>query len=229
MILLCTVPEAKAQIGLDHDLDDAMVEEMIEAASGAVINYLKGDADRYLDSSGNLGTDTSITDPPDFAPVKRAAIKLTEIFYNDRNGGPAATWPHGYLPPIITSILYPLRNARARLTWRRGRSRVTGPERRWRCWRRVRRCRRRCARRCAVVVTPLRSITSPLTPLNSETGQMMPALAPWADVLFASDAKWWRQYETQGEGLCGPEVDRQQRSALAGGEAAAVLASSALR
>ena len=59
MILLCTVPEAKAQIGLDHDLDDAMVEEMIEAASGAVINYLKGDADRYLDSSGNLGTDTS--------------------------------------------------------------------------------------------------------------------------------------------------------------------------
>ena len=66
--LLCTVPEAKAQIGLDHDLDDAMVEEMIEAASGAVINYLKGDADRYLDSSGNLGTDTSITDPPDFAP-----------------------------------------------------------------------------------------------------------------------------------------------------------------
>jgi hypothetical protein len=109
VILLCTVPEAKAQIGLDHDLDDAMVEEMIEAASGAVINYLKGDADRYLDSSGNLGTDTSITDPPDFAPVKRAAIKLTEIFYNDRNGGPAATWPHGYLPPIITSILYPLR------------------------------------------------------------------------------------------------------------------------
>ena len=35
MITLCTVAEAKAQIGLDHDLDDVMVEEMIEAASDA--------------------------------------------------------------------------------------------------------------------------------------------------------------------------------------------------
>ena len=110
-IALCTVAEAKWQIGhgQDFDAEDAEIEELIQAASGAVINYLKHDADRYLDSSGNIGADTSLTDPPDFAPVKRAAIKLTEIFYNDRNGGPAATWPHGYLPPIITSILYPLR------------------------------------------------------------------------------------------------------------------------
>ena len=25
-------------------------------------------------------------------------------------------------------------------------------------------------------------------------GQLVPALAPWADVLFAADAKWWRHY-----------------------------------
>ena len=53
--------------------------------------------------------------------------------------------------------------------------------------------------------------------VDSVTGQMIPALAPWADVLFASDAKWWRHVRDEGEGVCGLEDHRQQRSALAGG------------
>ena len=73
---------------------------------------------------------------------------------------------------------------------------------------------------CAGVAARLRSITSPLIRVDSATGQMMPALAPWADVLFASDAKWWRQLRDEGEGVCGIEDHGQQRPALAGGEAA---------
>jgi Phage QLRG family, putative DNA packaging. len=108
-VYLCTVAEAKWQIGIDHDLDDAAIESLIAAASGAIINYLKSDADRYLTSSGNLATDTSTTDPPDFEPVRNATIMLTEVFYNDRNGGPSTEWPRGYLPNKITSQLWQLR------------------------------------------------------------------------------------------------------------------------
>ena len=32
---------------------------------------------------------------------------------------------------------------------------------------------------------------------DSATGEVVPAPAPWADVLFASDAKWWKQYRRQ--------------------------------
>lgn len=31
--------------------------------------------------------------------------------------------------------------------------------------------------------------------VDSDTGKVVPARAPWADVLFASDAKWWRTYQ----------------------------------
>ena len=40
--------------------------------------------------------------------------------------------------------------------------------------------------------------------VDSATGQVIPALAPWADVLFASDAKWWNEYRDRAmkfEGL----------------------------
>jgi hypothetical protein len=109
MVTLCTLPQAKAQIGIDHDLDDVMIEEMIEDASDAIINYLKQDADRYLTSSGGLATDSSLVDPPNYGPVRRAVIILTEIYYNDRNGGPATVWPQGYLPTRVTSHLWQLR------------------------------------------------------------------------------------------------------------------------
>ena len=59
--------------------------------------------------------------------------------------------------------------------------------------------------------------------VDSATGQLMPALAPWADVLFASDAKWWRHYESKAKAFAGlkltgsndlrwPEVKRLQFS-----------------
>ena len=59
--------------------------------------------------------------------------------------------------------------------------------------------------------------------VSSETGQVIPALAPWADVLFASDAKWWRNYEARARAFPGlkltgsndlrwPEVKRLQFS-----------------
>jgi hypothetical protein len=42
--------------------------------------------------------------------------------------------------------------------------------------------------------------------VESTTGVMMPALAPWADVLFASDAKWWRTYHDRAVKFAGLKI-----------------------
>jgi hypothetical protein len=42
--------------------------------------------------------------------------------------------------------------------------------------------------------------------LDSETKQMVPAFAPWADVLFAADAKWWHTYQDRALKFAGLKV-----------------------
>lgn len=37
-------------------------------------------------------------------------------------------------------------------------------------------------------------------------GQVVPAMAPWADVLYAADAKWWRHYEKRALKFAGTKV-----------------------
>lgn len=37
-------------------------------------------------------------------------------------------------------------------------------------------------------------------------GQLVPALAPWADLLYAADAKWWRHYEKRARQFAGRKV-----------------------
>lgn len=42
--------------------------------------------------------------------------------------------------------------------------------------------------------------------VDSFTGELIPARAPWADVLFASDAKWWREYQVRAMKFAGLKV-----------------------
>jgi hypothetical protein len=42
--------------------------------------------------------------------------------------------------------------------------------------------------------------------IDSTTGQLVPAPAPWADVLFASDAKWWREYQVRAMAFEGIKI-----------------------
>ena len=42
--------------------------------------------------------------------------------------------------------------------------------------------------------------------VDSTTGELMRAPAPWADVLFASDAKWWRQYQARAMAFAGLKI-----------------------
>jgi hypothetical protein len=47
-------------------------------------------------------------------------------------------------------------------------------------------------------------------------GAKVPALAPWADVLFAADAMWWRLHETQVAAFKGLKVSRGWRAPIRG-------------
>lgn len=45
--------------------------------------------------------------------------------------------------------------------------------------------------------------------VDSTTGQIIAAPAPWADVLFASDAKWWREYRARAMAFAGLKITSQ--------------------
>ena len=111
MVALVSLTAAKQQLAIDptFTLDDSYITALIEAASGAVINYLKDKADTYLDSSGGFTTDTSLADPPDFAaPVAQAVLIYVGILYRDRDGAEMEKWDN-YPPAPVRALLYPLR------------------------------------------------------------------------------------------------------------------------
>ena len=56
--------------------------------------------------------------------------------------------------------------------------------------------------RCRVIAVNNTGIDS----IDSTTREVVPAPAPWADVLFASDAKWWREYQTRAMAFQGMKI-----------------------
>lgn len=41
---------------------------------------------------------------------------------------------------------------------------------------------------------------------DSESGEMLPAIAPWAEALVSSDAKWWNQYKGHWQNFPGRKI-----------------------
>lgn len=91
---------------LPHE-DDALLDEYIEAASAAVINYLKGQAEALLnlDSGGDIPSGTEIP-----KEIEIATILLVGHFYKEPDGNDDGSFEHGYLPRPVTALLYPLRD-----------------------------------------------------------------------------------------------------------------------
>jgi len=56
--------------------------------------------------------------------------------------------------------------------------------------------------RCRVVAVNNQGIPT----VHAVTGRVLPALAPWADMLYASDAKWWMQYQADARKFAGDKV-----------------------
>lgn len=111
---LVTMADAVAHLRLDtvdtagNPADAPYVQLQIEAASEAVLNYLKSGADAFLDSNGDVVLDSSGAPVVPYA-VKAATLVMLGHLYRERD----QTWEgqeHGYPPRPVVSLLYQLRD-----------------------------------------------------------------------------------------------------------------------
>ena len=115
-IMYVSLCEAKDQLNQDQDHDDSKILLLIQAASGAVKNYLKdasvyeplrnSDEDVIYDSDGIAEVD--FTNQEVRMEVKQAVLILVEMYYDRSKGLESA--PLGYLPAPVMNLLYPLRD-----------------------------------------------------------------------------------------------------------------------
>lgn len=120
-MMYVTLPRAKQHLNMDHDQDDSLIEVYVQAASGAVKNYLKSASpyeverdsndDPILDSSGDptYVTDSN-GDKQVSYPVQAAVLLMVGFLYKDRDENPDSAFDRGYLPKPVTALLYPLRD-----------------------------------------------------------------------------------------------------------------------
>lgn len=107
MVQIITLDQVKAALRIDHTDDDTLLEALIDASTGAVINYLKGQAEVLIPiSSGSSEGDLVTTNPE----IQQAAILLVGIWYRNPDGDQEKNFERGYLPAPVTALLYPLRD-----------------------------------------------------------------------------------------------------------------------
>lgn len=109
-MMLVSLASAKNHLNMDHDSDDGLISLYIQAASAMVINYLKGGADAFLNSSGDVEMDSQ--DEPVGVPyeVQAATLLMVGHLYRDRDGDAEKAFEMGYLPKPVMALLYPLRD-----------------------------------------------------------------------------------------------------------------------
>lgn len=112
MTMLISIAQANEYVRRDTSDDDMTLTLLIQAASGAVINYLaSGPSVSYLDSDGNgvtVDSDGVTLDVP--AVVQAATLYMTGWLYRHRDDDPDKAFQPGFLPAPVTALLYPLRD-----------------------------------------------------------------------------------------------------------------------
>jgi hypothetical protein len=106
-IKLVSLARVKSALRIDTNIDDELLDAYIAAASAAVVNYLKGQAEVLLDldSGGEMPSGTEVP-----AEIEIAAIILVGHFYKEPDGDAEGAFERGYLPKKVTALLYPLRD-----------------------------------------------------------------------------------------------------------------------
>jgi hypothetical protein len=117
---LITLSQAKAHIRIDHDAEDVQIGEFIEAASAAIVTYLKSGADSFLNTLGlpeEIYDDSSPPEVIDYLvpPEVKAATKILvgELFKNreaQQDGEIGGPYGYGFLPRPVVMLLFPLRD-----------------------------------------------------------------------------------------------------------------------
>lgn len=108
--MLVSLQQASDHLRRDTTADDNDLRLKIEAASGAVLNYLEDGAESFLDTAGEVPEDTN--GDPIGVPyeVKAAVLLLVGDFYSNRGEDQSANWVDpNYLPRAVTALLYPRR------------------------------------------------------------------------------------------------------------------------
>lgn len=114
MTMLVTLDQASEHLRRDGGDDDADLTLKIHAASGAVLNYLKGanhfepeldgDGKPVLDDDGKPVYTTQV-----LYEVQAAVLLMVGYLYKDRDNDKNHEYETGYLPRPITALLYNLR------------------------------------------------------------------------------------------------------------------------
>lgn len=107
MVALVTVERVKSALRIDTDQDDSLLEAYIQAASAAVIAYLKAQASVLLDLDTGGDIPSGFEVPP---TIQTATIILVGHFYREPDGNTDDAFERGYLPKPVTALLYPLRD-----------------------------------------------------------------------------------------------------------------------
>ncbi|MFA7105598.1 MAG: head-tail connector protein [Dysgonamonadaceae bacterium] len=108
---LVSLERVKSALRIDGSDDDELLSVYIEAASAAVINYLKSQAEKLLDldSGGNLPSGSIV--PPE---IEMATLILVGHWYREPDGNPDGAFAGGSLPQPVVTLLYPLRDPEVR-------------------------------------------------------------------------------------------------------------------
>lgn len=108
-MMLVTLEQAKDHLRVDYDFEDNIITTYVQAASAAVLAYLKISGDDYFDSSGDLILDSSGESIVPYQ-AESATLMMTDYLYRLRGDNEDNAYDRGYLPKPVTAILYPLRD-----------------------------------------------------------------------------------------------------------------------
>lgn len=104
MVQLVSLTEVQNALRIDGDDDDGALYLAIEAASGAVLNYLKAGKDAFM-SDGEIIAGMEVP-----AEVRIATILLVGEWRRNPDNNVEGAFERGYLPMPVTALLYPLRD-----------------------------------------------------------------------------------------------------------------------
>lgn len=121
-MMLVTLQQASDHLRRDTTDDDNDLTLKIQAASGAVVNYLKDTVALYVaevdykgreivDSQGDpIPVIDSNGDAQVRFEVQAAVLLMLGYLYKDRDNDTEKAYQQGYLPAPVTALLYPLRD-----------------------------------------------------------------------------------------------------------------------
>lgn len=103
MIGFVDLNDIKSHLKVDHDLDNADLQEKIKAASAVLLAWMQGHRHEVIDESGNL-----IEGEP-LIRVKESCRRLVGILYRNPDGAEREELQRGELPYTVTCLIHDLR------------------------------------------------------------------------------------------------------------------------